>query len=504
MVLKSAILKPFAQRITKKMEFWINHPVEVQHSVLKSLIEKGRQTVFGKEHGFETIRNYEDYRKIVPVRDYEELKPFIDRILDGEKQVLWPGKPLYLSKTSGTTSGIKYIPISKESMPHHIDAVRNMLFNYFITTGHGDFFNGKMLYLSGSPVLGRINGIPTGRLSGIVNHQLPFWIKSNRLPSFKVNCEEAWEEKVDLMVEECINKDVRLIGGIPPWVQMFYEKLLERSGKADVLSVFPNLSMFVYGGVNYEPYRKSMEHLTGGSLASLETFPASEGFFAFQDRHPHEGLLLNVQAGIFYEFIPAEDIFSKDPHRISLKDVEEGKNYAMVVSTNAGLWAYNIGDTIEFVSKNPYRLKVTGRVKHFISAFGEHVIGKEVETAMNHALSAYQASIVEFTVAPQVNPHGKKLPFHEWYIEFEKPPSDLESFARLLDHEMVSQNIYYKDLISGKILQSLVVRPLGKGAFRKYMYSIGKLGGQNKVPRLSNDRHIANALDQYILEDRIN
>jgi len=503
MAWKSKALWPFAKSITKRMEHWIKNPVMAQHAVFKNLLEKGAQTAFGRDNNFKAIDGYQAFNNNVPIRDYETLRPYIDRVVAGEPDVSWPGKPLYMSKTSGTTSGIKFIPISNESMPHHIHAVRNMLFRYFVTTGHGDFFDGKMLYLSGSPALERVNGIPTGRLSGIVNHQLPWWIKNNRLPSFRVNIEEDWEKKVDLMVEESIDKDVRLIGGIPPWIQMFYEKILERTGKSNIRSVFPNLSVFVYGGVNFEPYKKSLESLVGGPLISLETFPASEGFFAFQDQHPHKGLLLNVNAGIFYEFIPTEETDKQNPSRVPLEDVEIGRNYALVVSTNAGLWAYNIGDTVEFTSIYPYRLRITGRTKHFISAFGEHVIGKEVETAMNCALAVHKASIVEFSVAPQVNPPNNGLPFHEWYIEFKKPPEDIKAFARSLDAEMVNQNIYYSDLISGNILQSLVVRPLTKDAFRKYMQSIGKLGGQNKVPRLTNNRQIADDLDQFILYDQI-
>jgi hypothetical protein len=407
--------------------------------------------------------------------------------------VLWPGNPSYLAKTSGTTSGAKYIPLTKESVPHHVNTARNSLFFHFIETGRGQYFDGKMIYLSGSPEMDLLGDIKTGRLSGIVNHQIPNWVKGNKLPTHQINCIAAWEEKVDAIADEALGKDVRLIGGIPPWVQMFYEVVLAKSGKSTIKEVFPNLDLFVYGGVNYEPYRSKLEELVGGRIDSVETFPASEGFFAFQDKHPHAGLLLNVDAGMFFEFVPTQELSSDQPKRLTLQDVELGTNYALIVTSNAGLWSYNIGDTVEFVSLEPYRLKVTGRIKHFISAFGEHVIGKEVEEALLEAIRTTGANIIEFTVAPQVNPTSG-LPYHEWLIEFAKPPQNPDLFADVLDQHMQRQNIYYRDLIEGKILRPVKVTSLPAGTFRKYMESIGKLGGQNKVPRLGNDRKLADAL----------
>lgn len=455
------------------------------------IVAQAAQTAFGRDHGFSGIKTYEDFKKAVPIRDYEDLKPYIERVKNGEPDVLWPGKPAYFAKTSGTTSGVKYIPMSKESTPLHFGTARDALFNYFAKTGKGEWLDGKLIFLSGSPELEMVNGIPTGRLSGISNHLVPAWLRTNQMPSWDTNCIDDWEEKLERIVDETLGADMRLISGIPPWVQMYYERLLARTGKRTVKELFPNYSVFVWGGVNFEPYRAKLEELVGGPMDTVETYPASEGFIAFQDAFPSQGLLLNVDAGMFFEFVPADEVFKENPTRLWLKDVELGVNYALIMHTNAGLWGYSIGDTVQFVSKNPYRLVVSGRVKHFISAFGEHVIGKEVEESLLPVANAEGVRIVEFTVAPQVNPPEGGLPYHEWFIEFDNPPADLEAFALKVDAAMRQQNIYYDDLITGNILRTLVIRPLQRDAFREYMKSQGKLGGQNKVPRLANDRKIA-------------
>jgi hypothetical protein len=491
---KSALAKPFAQYIAGRIDRWSAHAATAQERVFQQLIKGGRQTAFGRDHGFDSITRYEHFKAAVPIRDYEQLKPYIERIKDGERNVLWPGRPRYFAKTSGTTSGVKYIPLTTESLPNHFGTARNALFNYYARTGRGEWLDGKMIFLSGSPVLDDVGGIPTGRLSGIVNHLVPAWLRANQMPSFEVNCIEDWEEKLERIVEETLLQDMRLIGGIPPWVQMYYERLIARSGKKSVREIFPNFSMFVYGGVNFEPYRAKLEALVGAPIESLETYPASEGFIAFQDRAGEPGLLLNVDSGIFFEFVPASEIFDANPTRLSINEVETGVNYALLINNNAGLWGYNIGDTVEFLSVDPPRIVVTGRVKHFISAFGEHVIGKEVEEAMLTAAGERGIRIVEFTVAPQISPPEGGLPYHEWWVEFDETPGDLEAFAAALDAEMTRQNIYYHDLIAGGILRPLVIRPLPRDAFRNYMKSLGKLGGQNKVPRLSDDRKIADAL----------
>ena len=489
----SILLRPVAQYLRRRLRLRAALAVQIQEEIRKDLVHTARDTVYGRDHDFAGIRSYADFRRQVPIGDYEAFRPYADRIKRGEPDISWPGVPKYLAKTSGTTSGVKYIPLTRESLPNHFGSARNALFNYAAETGHYRWLDGKMIFLSGSPEMTLTNGIPTGRLSGIVNHEVPAWLRTNQLPSYATNCIEDWETKLEAIVEETMHADMRLISGIPPWVQMYYERLLARSGKATVKELFPNLEMFVYGGVNFEPYRESLERLVGARIPSVETYPASEGFIAFQDSQTEPGLLLNTGSGIFYEFVPADQIHSDRPERLGLGEVELGKNYAILLSSMAGLWAYDIGDTVEFVSLDPYRIRVTGRVKHFISAFGEHVIGKEVEVAMRETAGQFGAEVTEFTVAPQVNP-GSGLPFHEWLIEFSRPPEDLAGFAAALDRAMVEENLYYRDLIEGKILRPLVVTPLAAGSFRRYMKQQGKLGGQNKVPRLANDRRIADVL----------
>lgn len=494
MKIKSRLLKPVARRIARNIERWSMAAPAAQDVVFQDLINKGRQTAFGQEHGFNKINSYEAFQTQVPLRDYEALRPWIDRIKMGEQDVLWPGLPKYFAKTSGTTSGVKYIPLTRDSMPNHFGTARNALFNYAARTGNYDFFDGKMIFLSGSPELDMVGNIPAGRLSGIVNHEVPKWLRTSQLPSYPTNCIEDWEQKLEAIVTETLGQDMRLISGIPPWVQMYYERLLHRSGKKFIKDIFPNFNVFVYGGVNFEPYRAGLEALVGRRMDSVETYPASEGFIAFQDSQTEQGLLLNAASGIFFEFVPTEEIFNENPTRFSLRNVELGVNYVLIINNNAGLWGYNIGDTVEFISLNPYRIIVTGRVKHFISAFGEHVIGKEVDAAMLAISREMGVNVVEFTVAPQVAPPEGGLPYHEWFVEFDQEPNDLVRFAQLLDTEMIKQNIYYEDLIKGNILRPLKITPLHRDAFRNFMKSQGKLGGQNKVPRLSNDRKIVESL----------
>ena len=499
MSLKSFLAKPFARWSVARNKKYIDRPVESQEAVFQRLISKAKDTAFGRDHDFKSILTYSDFVNRVPVRDYEALKPYIERIMSGEKNVLWPGSPAYLAKTSGTTSGAKYIPITAESMKEQITSSKLALLQYMVNKGSADYVNGKMIFLQGSPVLDTTGAVKVGRLSGISAHYLPRYLLKNRLPSWETNIIEDWETKVEAIVDETIDQNMTLIAGIPSWVQMYFERLVARSGKK-VGELFPSFSLYVYGGVNYEPYRQKFEDLLGRRIDSVELFPASEGFFAYQDTIENNGLLLQVHSGIFYEFIEASKFYDDNPLRISLVEVELGVDYALILSTNAGLWGYNIGDTVRFVSLKPYRVIVSGRIKHFISAFGEHVIAKEVEEAITTALAAHlEVRISEFTVAPEVNPKDGGLPYHEWFIEFEKEPDNSHAFAQALDHSIQDQNVYYKDLIEGKVLRSVVVSPLEKGAFESYMKSQGKLGGQNKVKRLSNGRDVAEQLTPYLV-----
>jgi len=491
--LKRTAVNFYAKRIANSTARDALSAVADQDKWREHLIAKASKTQFGKDHNFDQIKTAADFSQAIPIRNYEQLKTYIEQILAGKSDVLWPGVPKYLAKTSGTTSGIKFIPISQESIKPHIQTASKAVFN-FIHKTKAPIFDGRLMFISGSPTLDSKAGIKTGRLSGIVNHEIPSWIKPNQLPSYETNCIADWEQKLDKIVEETYNQDLRLIGGIPPWVQMYYEKLLEKTGKQTIKEVFPNLELFVYGGVNFAPYKEVMQRLHGCDLPSVETYPASEGFIAYQNDYQDQSLLLNTNAGLYFEFVSLSELTNPEPRRLNLAEVEIDKDYAILISSNAGLWAYNLGDTVRFTSLNPYKLIVSGRIKHFISAFGEHVIAKEVEEAIALISQKYNLIINEFTVAPQVAPPEGGLPYHEWFIEFEKIPEQLDLIAFDLDEEIARQNIYYHDLLSGNVLQTLKIRPVAKGTFRRYMESQGKLGGQNKVPRLMNDRKLVSKL----------
>lgn len=493
--LKKNIALIWAKNHVKGTKAFKQNAVEDQQKLLLSLVKTAEKTLFGRHHQFEDIKNIEDFQAKVPVADYEELKPYIEKVKKGQRDILWTGTPEYFAKTSGTTSGAKYIPISKEGMPYQISAAQSAIFHYIAQKNNADFVNGKMIFLQGSPALEEIYGVKTGRLSGIVAHHIPSYLQKNRLPSLETNLIEDWETKVDAIVKETEKENMTLISGIPPWLIMYFEKLIERNGKK-IKELFPNLQLIITGGVNYEPYREKMTELLGKNVDTLQTFPASEGFFAFQHDYKKDGLLLLTNHGIFYEFIPLEEFGKPDARRLTLKDVELHKDYALILTTNSGLWAYSIGDVVRFISKDPYRVLVSGRTKHFTSAFGEHVIAFEVEEALKATVEKIPAQITEFHLAPQVNPE-EGLPYHEWFIEFEKEPADLANFRDFLDSEMRKRNTYYDDLISGKILQPLIITSLKKNAFQDYAKSEGKLGGQNKIPRLANDRKIGDYLGKF-------
>ncbi len=490
---RSVLAKPFASLVVKQTQKWASRPGHFQQKVMKGLVQRAAGTLFGKDHDFDQIRSHEDFKKQVPIRDYEAFKKYIDLVLEGKPDILWPGLPLYLSKTSGTTSGTKYIPITRESMPNHINSTRNALLSYVHETGNASFLDGKMIFIQGSPELEKIGGIDTGRLSGIVNHHIPGYLRGNQKPSWEANVIDDWEEKIERIIDETLAADMTLVGGIPPWVQMYFDRIIARTGKK-IKDVFPDFSLYVHAGVNFEPYRSKLFDAIGHRIDTIELFPASEGFIAYQDTRHAEGMLMVLDSGIFFEFIPSDEYFQENPRRLTIEEVELGKNYALIINNNAGLWGYSIGDLVKFVSKDPYRLVVTGRIKHFTSAFGEHVIGEEVENAMKLTMIKFpEMELVEFTVAPQVTP-ANGLPHHEWLVEFGNLPKDGKAFVEELDHQMRSLNSYYDDLISGSILQPLKLTALKRNAFIEYMKAEGKLGGQNKVPRLSNDRKIADAL----------
>lgn len=496
MGIRSVLSRPLAHWVVQRQQEWMYRPAEAQQRWFQQLVRQARHTRFGADHRFNDIHTVADFRQAVPVRDYEDLKPYIEKVVAGEPDILWTGKPLYLAKTSGTTSGTKYIPITKDSIPNHINSARDALLNYIYETGNSAFLDKKLIFLSGSPELDEKGGIHTGRLSGIVNHHVPAYLRTNQLPSYETNVIEDWETKLERIIDETISQPMSLISGIPPWVQMYFDRIQERTGRK-IKDVFPHFSLFVYGGVNFEPYRAKLFETIGKKVDSIETYPASEGFIAYQDTQTEEGLLLLLDSGIFFEFVPADEFFNENPRRLTIDEVELGKNYAVIINNNAGLWGYSIGDTVKFVSREPYRLVVTGRIKHFISAFGEHVIGEEVEKALQYTMERHpETEVVEFTVAPMVAP-AEGLPHHEWLIEFATLPHNPVAFSLDLDRRLTELNVYYDDLISGSILQPLKITALPRDTFRTYMKSQGKLGGQNKVPRLSNDRKLAEGLLQF-------
>ncbi|MGB0427599.1 MAG: GH3 auxin-responsive promoter family protein [Flavobacteriales bacterium] len=496
MSLKARLALLLAKWQNKKLEKWKNNPIEAQNKVFKTLISKAKRTQFGKDHAFETIQTIEQFQAQVPVRTYVDFQEYIQDIIEGKSDVLWPKKPLYFAKTSGTTAGAKYIPLTKSSLKNQIDAAKMALFNYIHQSQNSDYVDGKMIFLQGSPEVDHSKAVPSGRLSGIVANFVPKYLQKNRLPSYKTNCIEDWETKVETIVEETKTQDMTLISGIPSWVQMYFEKLIEKTGEKDIKSLFPNFKLFVYGGVNYEPYRQKFLQLIGEDVDSIELFPASEGFFAFQDLQSKKEMLLLLDSGIFYEFIPTSELSQEHPTRLTIKDVEVGVDYALIISTDAGLWSYSIGDLVRFTSTSPYRIVVSGRIKHFTSAFGEHVIAYEVEQAIQAGIKDHNLRVREFHVAPEVNPESG-LPYHEWFIEFDEKPENIQQIAQTIDLKMQSLNPYYLDLRAGNILKELKITPLQPNSFEDYMKSQGKLGGQNKIPRLANDRKIADHLSKF-------
>jgi acyl-CoA synthetase (AMP-forming)/AMP-acid ligase II len=494
MGLKALLSRPLAAYTVHRYRQWQRQPVVTQARLLRQLVQRAAGTAFGRAHDLGGVRTSADLAARVPVRDYEGLRPWFDQVKAGQPDVLWPGRPLYLAKTSGTTSGAKYIPLTRASIGNHISGAKDALLHYVAATGRARFLDGKLIFLSGSPELERVGGIPTGRLSGIVNHHVPAYLRQNQLPSYATNCLEDWETKLDAIVGETLGQNLTLISGIPPWVQMYFDRLTARTGRP-VGDIFPEFDLFVSGGVAMAPYLGRLRESIGRQVDTIELFPASEGFLAFQDQPGNPGLLLRLDSGIFFEFVPAERFFEPNPPRLTIGEVELGRQYAVVLTSNAGLWAYSLGDTVRFVDLYPPRVVVTGRLTHFLSAFGEHVIGEEVEAALHEARRQYpETEVTEFTVAPLVSDDPTQPSRHQWLVEFARPPRDAAAFAAALDATLRQRNAYYDDLRQGHILAPLLLSPLPPGAFQRYMKSIGKLGGQNKVPRLSNDRTLAEGL----------
>lgn len=461
----------------------------IQKHLLPKLIKQAENTIFGQKYKFQQITDYPSFKNTIPLSVYEDILPYIQAIQGGKSDVLWPGRPIYLAKTSGTTASAKYIPISKDSISHHILAARNVLVFHAAQTNQADFITHKMIFLQGSPALDHSGPIPTGRLSGIVYHHVPFFFRGNRIPSYQTNCIEDWDEKVKAIVSEVQHQKLSLISGIPPWCIMFFEKLMEETGKKSMAEIFPELKLFIHGGVNFSPYEQKMKALMGADIPMLETFPASEGFIAYQYDGSKNELLLNVNAGIFYEFIPLENYLRSNFEAIPLEYVTCNVNYVLVLTTNAGLWRYVIGDTIKFTGLKPFTIQVTGRIKQYISAFGEHVIAEEIEAAMQACLHTWNIDLVDYHVFPDV-----AAARYVFLIEAANHPSNHAAMQEMLQTILVKKNIYYRDLVDGNMLELPQIVFLRKNSFADYQRSVGKLGGQNKVVRLSNDPSIGKAL----------
>jgi hypothetical protein len=490
-------VKTYFAFIHKSINSWKKSPLEHQEKVFSTLMKKGEKTKFGVAHGLHANMSYSDYQKRVPIHDYERFLPWIKKVIEGEKSILWPGKPLYLATTSGTTSGEKFIPVTKDSLRKGMKSTVLCTATYLEETNNTEPLQKKMVILSANPTLKNDKVIPYGKITGIFNNHIPNFMKKQRLPSIKTNCIADWEEKITKTAEETIGQDVGMVGGFPAWIIRYFEHVLERTGKKTIAEVFPNLQVITHGGVAYPPYRKRMESLIGKPFHRLEVFSASEGFIAFQDSQHADDLLLVPNAEIFYEFVPLIDWGSPSATRIPLSQVEINIPYAMVITTMAGLWAYDLGDTITFTSLSPYRLKVSGRVKHFISNSGEHLISEQVEKALSLALDKYQIQVKDFSVAPLIeNKEGGNR--HEWLIEFDTEPSSLTDFSFDLHQNLKNLSDNYTMLVETGILSPPKVSPLKTNAFVEYMKSINKMTHQNKVPRLMNNRDLADAMKPWI------
>jgi GH3 auxin-responsive promoter len=457
----------------------------VQLAFLLNHIKENKNTEFGKAHRFELISDYENYCQNIPLRHYEDFLPYIDKIKAGENNILTKVKPLYLLMTSGTTAGTKYIPISKSGIKHQIGAAMKLLCFHSYHQRNGDFMNYKMLFLQGSPELNHEYKIPTARLSGVVYHHIPKFFQRNKLPKYETNIIENWQEKVDQIVAETYSQDMGIMGGIPPWCIQYFEKLIEKKKVKNLKSLFPNLSIYIYGGLDFSSYREKMTQLLGDKVACLQTFPASEGFFGIQDLPDSDDMLLLINQGVFYEFI--ENYNEENPQTIALSGVKLNISYELVITNDSGLYRYRMGDLVQLTSLNPYRIKVVGRTSQYISAFGEHVIGYEIERVMEAAIKEFNLVVEDYHVCPNV-----AAKHYEWYIEFnEKPKVNDEKLVEFLDKKLVEINKYYAHLINGNIINSSKTIELKNGSFANLRSKLGKEGGQNKVIRLANNQKFA-------------
>ena len=475
-----------------QMELFMKFPIDVQNELLLSLINQAQNTEFGKKHNFSNIKSYKDFANQVPLNTYEDFEPLIERARKGEQNVFWPTPIKWFAKSSGTTNAkSKFIPVSPEALENcHFKAGKDMLCLYLNNNEDSQLFTGKSLRLGGSKQLYEDNNTIFGDLSAIIIDNLPFWAEFSSTPSNKVSLMSEWNQKMLAIAEETKLVNVTSFAGVPSWMLVLFNKVLEQTGKDNLLEVWPNAEVYFHGGVSFEPYREQYKKLfPSDKFRYYEIYNASEGFFGIQDRNDFNDLLLMLDYGIFYEFIPMDTFGTSNEKIIPLSEVELNKNYAMVISTNSGLWRYLIGDTVRFTSLEPYRIKVSGRTKHHINVFGEELMVENTDKALALTCEAFNVEVVEYTAAP-IFMEGKEKGSHEWIIEFKNPPEDIEEFAEALDLNIQSLNSDYEaKRYNNMTLNRLKLHVARPNLFYGWLQGKDKLGGQNKIPRLSNDRH---------------
>jgi len=491
------------------IELFMKYPIEVQEELLMRLVTTGRQTSLGKDYDFQNIKNVESFKQKVPIFTYEKLYPYIERLLKGEQKVLWPSHVKWFAKSSGTTNDkSKFIPVTQEALEEcHFKGGKDMISIYVNNYPQSKIFSGKGLAIGGSQQINQFDASSNsyyGDVSAVIMKNLPFWAQLARTPSLEIALMQEWETKIEKMAYETVGENVTNIVGVPTWTVVLLKRILEITGKSNIREVWPNLEVFIHGAVSFEPYEQLFQKLIpAADMNYLETYNASEGFFGIQDQKDSRDLLLMLDYGVYYEFIPIENLDQEHPKTLSLEEVELHKNYAMVITTNAGLWRYMIGDTLKFVSKDPFRIRITGRTKHFINAFGEEVIVENAEAAIREACAQTGAVIDNFTAAPSYIGHGHKG-CHEWIIEFAVEPNDQNGFVQALDDTLQQVNSdyeakRYKDLA----LSMPIVHFVRPGTFYQWMKKRGKLGGQHKVPRLSNNRQYLDDILEMMRIDQV-
>ncbi len=491
------LLSPFISRLARlryaRVNNWITYPVHSQREVLQDLVTQGQYTEFGKKYKFNRLFTVRDFKKRVPIHEYDDLKPYIQRMMEGEENILWNTPVNWFAKSSGTTSDkSKFIPLSEESFrENHYKASKDVLTNYYNNFPKSDLLTGKGLVIGGSHQINVVNEmVQYGDLSALLMQNSPFWGQWLRTPELKIALMDEWESKIERLAQSTIQENVTSIAGVPTWTLILIKRILELTGKENLKQVWPHLELYMHGGVAFGPYRAQFEKLIGAPINYLEMYNASEGFFAAQYMPGDDGMLLFADHGIFFEFLPMEEFGKAEPRTVGLDAVELNKNYALVISTTGGLWRYLVGDTVMFTSLKPYKIRVSGRTKYFINTFGEEVIAENAEKAITEAAQKTHATVLDYTAGPvYFTESGNGA--HEWLIEFGQVPADLEIFTRELDTALKAQNSDYEAKRHKDIALRLpIVRSLPQGTFQKWLKSKGKLGGQHKIPRLSNDRKI--------------